>query len=217
MSSSEKNPLTLLAKLGQKGPSSFVCIPVLEDQEFSREDLKQFRKRLQLSIREFADLFDISSSTIYRIENNKTSGKDTLKRIAVYFKSPKTALEQIKTTGVKINERKRRFVENFFISKFKKPIPIGPITVTFKHIKECAPQQSVELLKRLALLECDCYNISQNSVHFSGNISASDGGQDGLVSWSQGPSCTNYFPHRYNCFQIKTASLSPQKCKKGNI
>ncbi len=214
INSSEKNPLTLLAKLGQKGPSSFVCVPIIEDQEFSRGDLKQFRKELKLSIREFSDLFDISSSTIYRIENNKTSGKDTLKKIAVYFKSPKTALEQIKITGVKINEHKRHVVESFFISQIKRPVPIGPFTVTFDDIKRCTPQQLIELLKRLALLECDRYNISQNSVDFSGNILAKDGGQDGLVTWSQGPPYTNYFPNRYNCFQVKTDSLSPQKCKK---
>ena len=116
----ETNPFVLLATLGQKGPSSFICVPVIADQIFSSEQLKQLREDLKLSIREFATLFDVSSATIYRIENNKTSGKDALKRIEIYFKSPQAALDKIKTTGVKINEQKSHFVENFFRSQIRK-------------------------------------------------------------------------------------------------
>ena len=145
----------------------------------------------------------------------KPVAKDTLKRIAVYFSSPKTALKQIQTTGVKINEYKKHFVENFFISQIKSTGTINPYTVTSEDIKKCKPQQAVELIKRLALLECDRYTIPQNSLHFSEDISVKDGGQDGLVAcWSQGMPHTNYFPSSYNCFQIKTLPLSPQKCKE---
>ena len=110
----EKNPFVLLATLGRKGPSSFICAPVLEEQPFSNKDLKQFRKNLNLSIREFADVFDVSSSTVYKIENHKTTGRDTLKQLAIYYKSPKATLDKIKHTGHKIHERKQTFVENFF-------------------------------------------------------------------------------------------------------
>ena len=49
---------------------------------------------------------------------------------------------------------------------------------------------------------------------FSGNISAKDGGQDGLVEWSQGPPHTDYFLDRYNCFQVKKGTVTPSECKK---
>ena len=212
---SETNPLVLLTTLGKKGPSSFICVPVIEKETFSDEQLKQFRKDLNLSIREFSDLFDVSSATIYRIENNKTSGKDALKRIEVYFKSPQTTLDKIKITGVKINKDKRQFVENFFKSQIRqKHIVAGPFTVTIDDIKRCSEKQIVELVKRLSLFECNQYNIPQNSVHFSGNISAKDGGQDGLVEWFQGPSHTDYFPNQYNCFQMKKGPVTPIECKK---
>ena len=114
----ETNPFVLLAKLGKKGPSSFVCEPVEEEKTLSSESLKQFRKNLQLSIREFADLFDVSPSTIYRIENNKTTGKDTLKKINIYLKSPKTVLDKIKQTGGgKLHENKQHLVKKFFESQ----------------------------------------------------------------------------------------------------
>ena len=120
ISPSETNPFVLLAKLGQKGPSSFVCVPVEEKQLLSSQDLKLFRKNLKLSIRDFADLFEVSVSTVYRIENNKTTGKDSLKKIEIYYKSPEVALNQIKKTGNRINEAKKIFVENFFKSKITK-------------------------------------------------------------------------------------------------
>ena len=117
---SETDPLVLLAHLGKKGPSSFVCVPVVEQQAFLPEDLKKFRKKLKLSIREFSDLFDVSSATIYRIENHKTTGRNILKKMELYFKYPDAALDQIKATGVKINERKQQFAESFFKLQIQK-------------------------------------------------------------------------------------------------
>ena len=136
ISPSETNFLVLLATLGRKGPSSFICVPVIEGQVFSSEQLKQFRKDLKLSIREFSDLFDVSSATIYRIENSKTSGKDTLKRIQIYFQSPQTALNKIKITGVRINENKRNFVEDFFRSKLKEKSVKGKLFTDTKRKRE---------------------------------------------------------------------------------
>ena len=220
ISPSETNPLVLLAKLGKKGPSSFVCVPVKKNQDFLNEDLKLFRKKLNLSIREFSDLFGVSSATIYRIENNKTSGKDTLKKLEVYYKSPQAVLAQIKITGNKINESKRFFIERLFKSKIieKQQFPISPFTVSSEDIQKCNPKQFVELIKRLSLAECYQYNIPQNAVHFSSELSAKDGGQDALVSWSQipAPAHTNYFPKRYNCFQMKCKKklLSISDCKR---
>ena len=218
ISPSETNPLVLLAKLGKKGPSAFVCVPVKKNQDFLSEDLKLFRKKLNLSIREFSDLFGVSSATIYRIENNKTSGRDTLKKLEVYYKYPQAVLAQIKITGNTINESKRFFIERLFKSKIiqKQLVPISPFTVSSEDIEKCNSQQFVELIKRLSLAECYQYNIPQGAVHFSSKTSAKDGGQDGSVIWSHitAPPHTNYFPSRYNCFQIKASSISPAECKK---
>ena len=219
ISPSEKNPFVLLAKLGRKGPSSFIIAPVWEKPSFSHEDLKKFRKDLNLSMKEFSDLFDVSTASIYRIENHKMSGTQVLKKISVYYNFPKTALDKLKYTGHKINDQKRQFVCNFFKLKIQEKtssLGYGPFTVKAEDVKNCSPQQAVELLRRLILLECSHYGIPRNSVHISSNISARDGGQDGLAAeWSQGPAQTNYFPHRYNCFQMKaTGSMSPNKAIK---
>lgn len=213
----EKNPFVLLAKLGRKGPSSFIITPVLDSPQFSKEDLRRFRKELNLSLREFAELFDISTASLYRIENDKTSGKQILKKVSDYYKFPKAALEKLKYTGHKINDQKRQYVTGFFTRRLlKKEIKSFPglITVKSEDISKCSPQQAIELIRYLLKSECSNYGILQNSIQISDNISAPDGGQDGLVEWREKPPHTDYFPARYNCFQVKTKAISPSECRK---
>jgi HipA-like protein len=107
----EKDPLILLATLGQKGPSSFIFSPASQEG-INSQDIIDYRKKLHLTIREFSELFDFSVSTIYRIENNKTTGKDALKRLELYLKFPEIALYEIKKNAFKINDEKRKHVEN---------------------------------------------------------------------------------------------------------
>lgn len=118
ISPSEKDPLVLVATIGQKGPSSFVFTPVIDNQ-FSPEDVIDFRKELNLSIREFADIFDISFATIHRIEIGKTSGKDTLKRIEIYRNFPEVAKFEIERNGFKINDEKRIYTMQIIDTKMK--------------------------------------------------------------------------------------------------
>ncbi len=246
VSPSESDPFVLLSALGRKGPSSFVLAGAFEEG-FSAKGLKQFRRDLKLSMREFADLFDISKTAVYRIENSRATGKQILKAISNYHKFPNLALDKIRQTGHKITAQKRRWAKEFFQKKSRAnnwpPASVGqaggslkgtvmrdsthapavraeglieqpPFAVRPEDVQKCSPQQAVELCRRLALLECSNSGIPQNGVHISSNISAKDGGQDGLAEWLDGPERTDYFPSRYNCFQIKTGSLSSAQCKK---
>lgn len=112
----EKDSMILLSAF-RKGPSSFVLEPVFEKKSFSGKDLKKLRQDLKLSIREFADVFNVSSTAVYRIENNKTSGKQILKEIKMYIEFPILALDKIRCTGSRIHEDKRLFIEDFFEKK----------------------------------------------------------------------------------------------------
>ena len=211
----ETNPFVLLAALGKKGPSSFVCVPVSKNTPFTAEDLKHFRKSLKLSLREFARVFDVSTASLYRVENKKTSGKNILKKIADYRHSPRLLKSKLQQTGSKIHEDKKTFIEK----ALKSPKPLsqtggeGVFTLTPDDLKQCTPLQATELLRRLMLMECQSFGIPQNSVHVSRQISTPDGGQDGLVKWPTGRvQYTNYFPKPYNVFQIKASSLPPARC-----
>ena len=116
ISPDEKDPIVLLPTIAHKGPSSFIFAPVTQPP-FTKDDLFNFRKELKLSIREFADLFDFSPATIQKIEKGKMSGKDSLKRIELYFKFSETALMEVNRSGFKINDRSREYVESILKKK----------------------------------------------------------------------------------------------------
>jgi HipA-like protein len=86
----EKDEMVLLAKLGARGPSSFV-IEEPNEEKFTREDLVNFRKKLDLTMREFSEAFDISLSSVQRIENGRVEGNEVLKRIEIYAKFDEVA------------------------------------------------------------------------------------------------------------------------------
>lgn len=115
---SEKDPLTLVATLGQKGPSSFIFSPV-KTSNLTNEDILNFRKDLNLTVREFSDLFDFSPATINRIEKKAISGKDSLKRLEIYYHFPEIALYEAGKNQSKIHEKKITHVESFLKSKRK--------------------------------------------------------------------------------------------------
>jgi HipA-like protein len=116
---SENDPLILVSTIGQKGPSSFVFSPV-STANITNEDILIFRKNLDLTIREFSELFDFAPATINRIENKNISGKDSLKRLEIYIHFPEVALFEADKNRFKINEQKFKFVEKNLKSKFKK-------------------------------------------------------------------------------------------------
>ena len=71
---------------------------------------------LGLSIREFSEVFDFSPATISKIEKNKTSGKDALKRLERYYNFWDVALSEVLKNGNKINESKKEHLIKIFES-----------------------------------------------------------------------------------------------------
>jgi len=51
-------------------------------------------------------------------------------------------------------------------------------------------------------------------VHVSGAITTPDGGEDGRIEWTEGPSGTDYLPDRFCQFQLKTTGVTPAKAAK---
>jgi HipA-like protein len=102
ISSEEKDPFKLLVTIGRKGPSSFIFEAVLKS-EFSGDDVADFRNELGLSTRDFALLFDVSYSTLNKIENNRVSGRDILKRLEIYVKFKEVAIFEINKNRVKVH------------------------------------------------------------------------------------------------------------------
>lgn len=98
ISSEETNPLILLSTIAHRGPSSFI-FEQLYNEEFPATELFVFRKRLGLSVRDFATCFDFSPSAITRIERGQVSGREVLKRVEIYVRFPSVALFQLERRG----------------------------------------------------------------------------------------------------------------------
>jgi predicted transcriptional regulator len=91
---------------------------------FTGKELKQFRKELNLSTRNFAYAFGISQATVVRVENNKASGSEALKRIEIFSVCPHAAIWYVRKHGQMLHSKisrellkrlKDRIVEGEFI------------------------------------------------------------------------------------------------------
>lgn len=115
---SEKNPVILLGTIGRRGPSTFVFEPVFQDT-FSASDIIQFRKRLGLSRNEFSLAFDFNEQTIQRVETNKSSDLNTLRRAEIYLSFPDVALWQLRISGPRIHQKALETLLDHFEEKLK--------------------------------------------------------------------------------------------------
>ena len=111
ISKEEKDPLVLLVSIGKRGPSSFIFEPFFY-QKFDGKDVCEFRKWLNLTQREFASCFDLPRSSLNKIEQMEESGKEIMKRLEIFVRFPKVALEQVQKRGGALSSKKRVIVEN---------------------------------------------------------------------------------------------------------
>lgn len=101
-----------MTNIGKRGPSSFI----FEEESthtFSAKDLKNFRKQLGMSTREFAYCFECTQAAISRIEKGESSGRDLLKRMEIYANFPQVTLEQIEYKGAILHTKKRAKIRKF--------------------------------------------------------------------------------------------------------
>lgn len=101
----EKDPLILLGTIGRKGPSSFIFYSLFE-HKITSHDIVKFRKSLGLTTREFANIFELSQSSLNAIECDRTSGKETLKKLEVIIQFPVVALHFLLINGGFISNEK---------------------------------------------------------------------------------------------------------------
>lgn len=98
----ESNPIVLLTSIGKRGPSTFIFEPVYLNN-FTYENVREFRKALGISIHEWAAAFDFNPPTLQRLESGKKTDLSTLKRAQVYLEFPKVAMWQLELNSGKIH------------------------------------------------------------------------------------------------------------------
>lgn len=69
--------------------------------------------------------------------------------------------------------------------------------------------QLTQLLKVLLHAEAYRFNLAQSGVEVALNITTSDDGEDGRMSWQSGPHSTDFIPNRLTLFQNKAMKMGP--------
>lgn len=118
ISPGEDNQIILLATIGRRGPSSFVFEPVFQET-ISMEELKEFRKKLGLTIREFAAVFGFSTTTIYKIELGKDNVSEGTKRLKILIAFPHVSLNALMRNGGMLHENKKIYAIQYLESCIK--------------------------------------------------------------------------------------------------
>ena len=85
----------------------------------------------------------------------------------------------------------------------------GPFEVTGEHIKVLNERMFPRLLRRLLSAEALAHDLPADGIHVAGNIAASDGGEDGRITWTGGPARTAFLPSRLVQFQLKAGKIPP--------
>ena len=116
ISPAEKNPIILLGSIGTRGPSSFIFEPVYYS-EFDASDIVNLREQLQITQHDLAKAFDISQTTLQRIEAGVSSDLNTLKYMQILLKFPEVALWQLKQTGNQVHKDVLSKLIKYFQSK----------------------------------------------------------------------------------------------------
>jgi HipA-like protein len=106
----EQDPFVLLTTIGRRGPSSFIFERKRQDR-LGAPELKAFRQELGLTTREFAIGFAIGAKTLISIENGRSDGRDTMKRLELYIRFPDVALFEFRRNCAAIHRDKRKLVE----------------------------------------------------------------------------------------------------------
>ena len=90
----------------------------------------------------------------------------------------------------------------------------SPIEASGSHVSELTERTLPTLLRRLLNAEAHSNGIPSSRVHVSGAITTADGGEDGRIEWTEGPSGTDHLPTRFCQFQLKTGGVTPAKAAK---
>ena len=97
ISPEEKNLIILLGSIGKRGPSNFIFEPVYHNS-FNRFDIINFRNKLEITQHDLATAFNISKSTLQRIESGESNDPNILKLIQIFIEFHEVRQWQLKET-----------------------------------------------------------------------------------------------------------------------
>ncbi len=110
----EDDYMVLLTTIGRRGPSKLIFEPVFKKIGSVSEELKAFRKALDLSYWDVAQVFDLPELTIMKIEQGRLKQKGLLRLLHYLLTQPDLALEQLERTGKRVHAATRTRIFKYF-------------------------------------------------------------------------------------------------------
>ena len=84
-----------------------------------------------------------------------------------------------------------------------------PLEVTAEHITCLTERTFPALLRKLLSAEAQAHGLPEYGIHVAGSITTPDGGEDGRITWTEGPPRTSFLPSRFCLFQVKAGRVAP--------
>ena len=103
ISPDEEDKMVLLSTIGRRGPSCLIFEGVIPDTPEAM-DVKKFRQRLKLTIREFALLFDLSTASLQTLEKGASEKSELIKRMRIYMNFPAIARWEVERNRAKVHD-----------------------------------------------------------------------------------------------------------------
>jgi plasmid maintenance system antidote protein VapI len=112
----ERNEILLLGTIGRRGPSTFIFEPLYFEEPIGTL-LVAFRKQLDLTLREFATVFDLNYPTLSKLETGKSKDRNTTNLIRIFIAVPEAALSRVQINQRKIHSQVAHRLMKLFQSK----------------------------------------------------------------------------------------------------
>lgn len=87
----------------------------------------------------------------------------------------------------------------------------SPFEIEDADIKLLSDTDLTHLLRNLLLLEAAESGLPGRNVSVPLEITIPDGGEDGRISWEEGPESTDYIPNRFTVFQVKATQMRKEQ------
>ena len=94
------------------------------------------------------------------------------------------------------------------------PAPVSapsPFEVNGEDIGNLSKNDLPKLLRRLLCAEAETRSLPVDIIHVPDNIDAKDGGEDGRITWKDGPKPNRILPARRCQFQLKSGPIGPAR------
>ena len=163
------------------------------DAELSPEQIRAIRKSLGLTQVEAGELLGGGPRAFTKYEAGTTKPAAAVANLLRLLDSEPSALSKL--TGGRPNPVLTQGTQ--------------PYEVTGCNISALTERALPVLLRRLLGAEARANGLPADGVHVASNVTTADGGEDGRISWPDGPKRTDHLPGRFCQFQLKAGQIGP--------